>query len=111
VTCDVRAKIAAADALVRIGGGDGARFGLSLHVGEVLYGNIGGGNRLDFTCIGPAVNLAARLEELTGETGYPILASSEFARHCAPRMVPVGEFSLRGFSALQPAFGIADGTG
>jgi len=109
--CDVRAKIAAADALVPIGGGDGARFGLALHVGEVLYGNIGGGNRLDFTCIGPAVNLAARLEELTGETGYPILASGEFARHCAPRMVPVGEFSLRGFSALQPVFGIADGTG
>ena len=32
------------------------RFGLALHVGEVMYGNIGGGNRLDFTCIGPAVN-------------------------------------------------------
>ena len=31
------------------------RFGLALHVGEVLYGSIGGGNRLDFTCIGPAV--------------------------------------------------------
>ena len=38
---------------------DGVRFGLALHVGHVLYGNIGGGNRLDFTCIGPAVNLAA----------------------------------------------------
>src|SRR3984885_7365986 len=36
------------------------RFGLALHVGRILYGNIGGGNRLDFTCIGPAVNLAAR---------------------------------------------------
>ena len=42
------------------------RFGLALHIGEVLYGNIGGGNRLDFTCIGPAVNLAARLEALAG---------------------------------------------
>ena len=51
--CEVRAKIAAADALVPIGVGGGARFGLALHVGEVLYGNIGGGNRLDFTCIGP----------------------------------------------------------
>jgi hypothetical protein len=33
------------------------RFGVALHVGRILYGNIGGGNRLDFTCIGPAVNL------------------------------------------------------
>src|SRR5580692_7296142 len=40
------------------------RFGLALHVGDVLYGNIGSGNRLDFTTIGPAVNLAARLEKL-----------------------------------------------
>src|SRR3954468_7220848 len=42
------------------------RFGLALHVGKVLYGNIGGGNRLDFTCIGPAGNLAGRLEENAG---------------------------------------------
>jgi adenylate cyclase len=109
--CEVRAKIAAADALTGIGGGDGERFGLALHVGEVLYGNIGGGNRLDFTCIGPGVNLAARLEELTSKTGHPILASREFAKHCAPLMVPVGEFSLRGFGAVQPVFALAVGTG
>src|SRR2546423_13188497 len=53
-------------------GGGGVRFGLALHVGQVLYGNIGGGNRLDFTCIGPAVNLAARLEKLTGKFALPI---------------------------------------
>ncbi len=44
------------------------RFGLALHAGQVLYGNIGGGNRLDFTCIGPAVNLAARIEQGRRET-------------------------------------------
>ena len=58
----------------------GARFGLALHVGEVLYGNIGSGNRLDFTCIGPAVNLAARIEKLTSELGRTILATGIF-RH------------------------------
>jgi class 3 adenylate cyclase len=40
---------------------DGVGFRLALHLGDVLYGNIGGGNRLDFTCIGQAVNLAARM--------------------------------------------------
>ena len=45
------------------------RFGVALHVGRILYGNIGGGNRLDFTCIGPAVNLAARLEKIAGQLG------------------------------------------
>jgi adenylate cyclase len=50
----------------------GLRCGVALHVGEVLYGNIGGGNRLDFTCIGPAVNLAARIETLTGQMGHAI---------------------------------------
>jgi adenylate cyclase len=79
-----------------------------LHVGEVLFGNIGGGNRLDFTCIGPAVNLAARIEGLTRRTGYAILASGEFARHCGRELAPVGEFSLRGFGAPQPVYCLAD---
>ena len=47
------------------------RFGVALHVGRILYGNIGGGNRLDFTCIGPAVNLAARLEKIASKLAAP----------------------------------------
>ena len=86
----------------------GARFGLALHVGEVLYGNIGSGNRLDFTCIGPAVNLAARIEKLTSELGRTILASDEFARHCTSQFMPVGEFELRGFGVARTIFGLAD---
>jgi adenylate cyclase len=116
-TCDAalaaaraaRARIAAAaDDLAALAGGARPRFGLALHVGEVLFGNIGGGNRLDFTCIGPAVNLAARLEELTGKTGHPILASGEFARHCRQRLVPIGAFALRGIGAAQAVFAPAD---
>jgi adenylate cyclase len=84
------------------------RFAIALHVGEVLYGNIGGAKRLDFTCIGPAVNLAARIEKLAATLGRTTLASAEFARHCGAALAPVGEFALRGFDAAQTVFGLAD---
>ena len=86
----------------------GLRFGLALHIGDVLYGNIGSGNRLDFTCIGPAVNFAARIEKLAGELGRGILASGEFATHCRGEFTALGEFTLPGFSAAQEVFGLAD---
>jgi adenylate cyclase len=86
----------------------GLRFGLALHIGDVLYGNIGSGSRLDFTCIGPAVNFAARIEKLTGQVGREILASGEFARHCRGEFTALGEFALSGFSATQQVFGLED---
>jgi adenylate cyclase len=86
----------------------GLRFGLALHIGDVLYGNIGSGNRLDFTCIGPAVNFAARIEKLTGQLGREILASGEFARHCRGEFTPLGAFTLPGFSAAQQVFGLVN---
>jgi adenylate cyclase len=86
----------------------GLRFGLALHLGDVLYGNIGSGDRLDFTCIGPAVNLAARLEKIAGQLGRAVVASRDFAEHCAAELTPLGEFSLAGFHAPQSAFGLAD---
>jgi adenylate cyclase len=102
---EARSAVAAMD---DAGNGDRLRFGLALHLGEVLYGNIGGGNRLDFTCIGPAVNLAARLEKLAGRLGRTILASADFAAHCVPGLAPIGEFTLAGFAATQPVFGRSD---
>ena len=108
---DARAKVAALDGVPEIEGTDRVRFGLALHLGEVQYGNIGGGNRLDFTCIGPAVNLAARIEKLAGKLGRTLLASGEFARHCGSGLAPVGEFSLPGVSAAQPVFGLRDEAG
>ncbi len=44
-------------------------YGLALHLGDVMYGNIGSDTRLDFTVIGPAVNLTARIESLCRELG------------------------------------------
>jgi len=86
----------------------GLRFGLALHIGNVLYGNIGSGNRLDFTCIGPAVNCAARIEKLASQLGRAILASGEFARYCPGDFTALGKFTLAGFSASQAVFGLED---
>jgi adenylate cyclase len=88
--------------------GPALRFGLALHVGDVLFGNIGSGNRLDFTCIGPAVNLAARLEKLAGRLGRTILASQDFARHCGGHFQPLGRFAVAGFAEEQMVFGLGD---
>jgi adenylate cyclase len=83
------------------------RFGLALHVGEVMYGNIGGGNRLDFTCIGPAVNLAARLEKVASKLGETIVASADFAGHFPDEFRRLGEHTVAGFAAPQVVFGLA----
>jgi adenylate cyclase len=82
-------------------------FGLALHVGEVAYGNIGGALRLDFTAIGPAVNLAARLEALTGKLARRIVLSSEFAAHAAVPLVELGTFELKGVPGAPRVFGLA----
>jgi adenylate cyclase len=104
---EARRNVAALNRSIRKEVG-GVRFGLALHVGDVLYGNIGGGNRLDFTCIGAAVNLAARLEKLAGKLGRVILASDEFARHCRSDFQPIGNFPFAGFAAQQTVFGVGD---
>ncbi|WP_322515790.1 adenylate/guanylate cyclase domain-containing protein [Rhodopseudomonas palustris] len=82
------------------------RFGVALHVGQVLYGNIGGGNRLDFTCIGPAVNLAARLERIAGRLGRTVVASSDFVGLCSEGFVEIGEFPIEGLSHVERVYGL-----
>jgi len=84
------------------------RFGVALHVGRILYGNIGGGNRLDFTCIGPAVNLAARLEKIAGRLNRTIVASAGFAGICAGGWTELGEFPISGFSKAERVYGLLD---
>jgi adenylate cyclase len=84
------------------------RFGVALHVGKILYGNIGGGNRLDFTCIGPAVNLAARLEKIAGRLHRTIVASEGFSSICAGGWSDLGEFPIAGFAKAERVYGLAD---
>ncbi len=78
------------------GGLDPIRFGIGLHVGPVMFGNVGTEDRLDFTVIGPAVNRAARLESLTKELGVPVLASAEFNAVCQQPLKSLGQHPLRG---------------
>lgn len=75
------------------------RFGTGVHVGEVMYGNIGSTSRLDFTVIGPAVNLASRLESMTKPLQRPVLISGDFVRvaQCGSRTEYLGFQSIVGF--------------
>jgi adenylate cyclase len=103
-----RTNVAALDASEGATLGHQLRFGLALHVGEVLYGNIGAVGRLDFTCIGPAVNLAARLEKIAAKLGRTVIASTRFAQQCPSEMESLGEFSVAGFASPQTAYGLRD---
>jgi adenylate cyclase len=83
------------------------RFGLALHVGEVMFGNIGASARLDFTVIGPAVNHAARLEKLCAELDRPIILSSALASLLPERdVVALGCHALKDIDEPQPIFGV-----
>jgi adenylate cyclase len=84
------------------------RFGLALHVGDVAYGNIGGAGRLDFTCIGPAVNVASRIEGLTAKLERPVLASAEFARRTTRKLESAGSFELKGVATPEEVFFAGD---
>jgi adenylate cyclase len=80
------------------------RFGLALHIGDISYGNIGGAGRLDFTCIGTAVNLAARIEALTGQLKRDIIVSSTFAELTTRSMESIGSFTLKGVRNSEAVF-------
>jgi adenylate cyclase len=84
------------------------RFGVALHIGGILFGNIGGMSRLDFTCIGPAVNLAARLEKIASRLHRTVVASAAFAGACHNDWIDLGEFPIAGFSQAQRVFGLRD---
>src|SRR5262249_18512481 len=71
--------------------------GIALHFGEMSYGNIGSGRRLDFTVIGPDVNLISRIQAVCAATGEPLLVSERFAELLkADDLVSVGRHSVKG---------------
>ncbi|MBX9702026.1 MAG: adenylate/guanylate cyclase domain-containing protein, partial [Acetobacteraceae bacterium] len=80
---------------------------LALHLGEVLYGNIGSRERLDFTVVGPAVNEVARIEAMCRSLDQRLVVSSAVAAAAGParaRLVSLGRYALRGVGRPQELF-------
>ena len=80
-------------------------YGLALHIGEVMYGNIGIDTRLDFMVIGPAVNLAARIKSMCRQLGQQLLLSSESVKVAGTSARSFGRHALKGVGADQEIFG------
>ena len=109
----VRAAGSASDAIlvlnrVRASAGEPTvRFGLALHIGEVMFGNIGASQRLDFTVIGPAVNHAARLEKLCSALDRPVILSSAIVSLLPDgQSVPLGRHTLKDIDQPQAVYGL-----
>lgn len=77
-------------------------FGISLHLGQVIYGNVGVPERLQFTLVGPAVNVVVRVQDLTKVLGTPLLATAPFAAAAPGSWRALGEHTLRGFETPMP---------
>jgi adenylate cyclase len=83
-------------------------FGAALHLGDIFWGNIGAADRLDFTAIGPAVNLVSRLEGLCKPLNRSVLISSAVAAEAESALVPLGVHALRGIMAPCEVFALPD---
>jgi adenylate cyclase len=81
-------------------------FGVGLHFGEVLYGNVGSERRLDFTVLGQAVNTAARIEALCGSLKEPILFSSDFAGSVRRKTRLISRETLKGLPEPQDIYAL-----
>jgi adenylate cyclase len=78
--------------------------GLALHVGDVMFGNIGAPGRLDYTVIGPAVNRASRIAGLCRDLAQPVLLSSQFVAAVPSVARALGEYPIRGSETAEKIF-------
>jgi adenylate cyclase len=98
-----RALAAAHEARRRLGAlppattGPELDFGIALHLGQMIYGNVGVPERLQFTVVGAAVNEVVRVQDLTKQLACPVLATATFADATAGPWRPLGAHLLRGF--------------
>jgi adenylate cyclase len=87
-------------------GNDAIRFRAALHLGDISYGNIGSRSRLDFTAIGPAVNLTARLLSVADELKADMVCSESFHVLAEDRTELLGERAFKGFDGLHRVYGV-----
>ncbi len=78
--------------------------GFALHHGDAAYGNVGSGQRLDFTVIGRDVNLASRIADLNKRLGEPLLMSKPFVEHLWGNPLPLGSHAVEGFQEAVEVF-------
>jgi adenylate cyclase len=104
---DFRARVRALGERRRAAGQPTSDAHVALHIGEVLYGNVGSPRRLDFTVLGAAVNEAARIEALCGSLDQPVIVSSAFADaagEARSRLVSLGRYAMKGVFKPQELF-------
>ena len=101
---DAESRLARANEGLAAEGEEPIEFGLGLHVGDVMYGNIGVPERLEFSVIGPAANEVARIEDLTKTLGRRVLVSEAFANAAGTHCEPLGAHPLRGVGAPVKVF-------
>jgi adenylate cyclase len=77
---------------------------IALHYGTVIYGNVGAADRLDFTVIGPAVNLVSRIEAIAKSRDLPLIVSDDFARAYGGALTSLGPHQLRGLDLPHELF-------
>jgi len=77
---------------------------VALHIGTAIYGNIGAADRLDFTVIGPAVNLVSRIEAVAKALDQPIVVSDDLAQLLGGGVASLGQHSLRGLATPHELF-------
>ena len=77
---------------------------VALHPGTVIYGNVGSHDRLDFTVIGPAVNLVSRVETVAKALEEPIVVTDEFAHVYSAPLRSLGIHQLRGVANPRELF-------
>lgn len=97
-------KDALADAKMAQNTAGGLDFGIGLHLGAVQYGNVGSAERIDFTVLGQAVNIAARVESLCGELQQPVLYSATFANALTGDSTEISQRVLKGLKELMGIF-------
>ena len=106
-----RERMAARNAEAEREGRPVLRFGIALTMGDVLFGNIGGMSRLDFTTIGRSVNVAARLERLAAELARDVVLSAPVAAHCPDEVESLGRHTLRSLREPLEVFALGAGRG